>query len=578
MENNLLVRFEHKRGHCMAVAGKQPWKPKDCDEFQLRMLRSCEVPGLLKLEAAVLDGEVTFRYKLDGTRMLSALLKAGKWTMTEWLTVLHRLAEILEECRLYMLDEDRICLGDDWIFVGKGWHDLHLVYLPLLLQQPPLAERLRLLLTRWILFVKDPDGRMLQHLLELLSSPDLRPAALRSFARKFLREQSLADEGERLRGTAVSYADASGGTPLAGVAGDVAGWPSASVAEASLAGRPGSISGSAVPEWSSPGASPAGKMDNADGQLNRKEGQGGGGEAGASSGGFFHWRWLQPFRSDAPGLPGGPEEKLEPQSISWLIGHAADEQDEASAQREPLRDQEDAEQADRFRQKLKIWLICAAVGLSAAGWRWGYAEHPDTNGLVLSMGVTMVAFAGALLIYRRLVKRGWRAPEAAAFTALQPAEEPAPPRVFRPEAGKKDTGYPVGYADFGQRRSDPMDTVMGDEWSDRTQQLTEEKHETSPRHASFLLWETAPGTPRIPLSANSFLIGRSREACAHVDETKGVSRVHLELLRTEDGWTARDLGSRNGTKLNGVPMVAYAAYPLQTDDCLELAGSRYRLK
>jgi Protein of unknown function (DUF3662)/Inner membrane component of T3SS, cytoplasmic domain len=52
------------------------------------------------------------------------------------------------------------------------------------------------------------------------------------------------------------------------------------------------------------------------------------------------------------------------------------------------------------------------------------------------------------------------------------------------------------------------------------------------------------------LSGERVLIGRSRE-CDVVVSDPNVSRRHIELRRGERGWTAVDLGSTNGMKING---------------------------
>lgn len=56
---------------------------------------------------------------------------------------------------------------------------------------------------------------------------------------------------------------------------------------------------------------------------------------------------------------------------------------------------------------------------------------------------------------------------------------------------------------------------------------------------------------RIPLSAARVVLGRSRDADVQVDDAN-VSRLHCEIVR--DGaasWVVADLGSTNGTELNG---------------------------
>jgi FHA domain-containing protein/uncharacterized protein DUF1707 len=48
----------------------------------------------------------------------------------------------------------------------------------------------------------------------------------------------------------------------------------------------------------------------------------------------------------------------------------------------------------------------------------------------------------------------------------------------------------------------------------------------------------------------TFTIGRDRECDLAIDDLT-VSRIHAELERTADGWMLADLGSTNGTRVNG---------------------------
>jgi pSer/pThr/pTyr-binding forkhead associated (FHA) protein len=53
----------------------------------------------------------------------------------------------------------------------------------------------------------------------------------------------------------------------------------------------------------------------------------------------------------------------------------------------------------------------------------------------------------------------------------------------------------------------------------------------------------------IPLKKDKFLIGRAKE-CALRAGSEAISRRHCAIVRANDGWTVRDLGSRNGTYVN----------------------------
>ncbi len=72
-----------------------------------------------------------------------------------------------------------------------------------------------------------------------------------------------------------------------------------------------------------------------------------------------------------------------------------------------------------------------------------------------------------------------------------------------------------------------------------------------------------------PLGDADVLVGRDPAACAVVIESARVSRQHLLVRRSSEGWIAADLGSANGTTLNGELLVAPAL--LASGDVLELA-------
>src|SRR5437016_1571936 len=80
-----------------------------------------------------------------------------------------------------------------------------------------------------------------------------------------------------------------------------------------------------------------------------------------------------------------------------------------------------------------------------------------------------------------------------------------------------------------------------------------------------LLIHTPDGKTRnLPLNRDRFTLGRSSTNELCYAEDAGLSRQHLSIEKTGDEWVVRDLGSKNGTLVNGVRITS--AHPLGPND------------
>jgi serine/threonine-protein kinase len=97
------------------------------------------------------------------------------------------------------------------------------------------------------------------------------------------------------------------------------------------------------------------------------------------------------------------------------------------------------------------------------------------------------------------------------------------------------------------------------------------------RTPSGMVLEALSGGPPIRLQGDRVSVGRSPE-CQVLLVHVAVSGHHCEFRRKGDQWTVADLGSRNGTQLNRVPLtVPGKEYPLRPGDVI-LIGKTFRYR
>ena len=93
--------------------------------------------------------------------------------------------------------------------------------------------------------------------------------------------------------------------------------------------------------------------------------------------------------------------------------------------------------------------------------------------------------------------------------------------------------------------------------------------------------EAAWSRPRVPslglprAERVRVLVGRAPE-CDCVVPEDCASRRHAEIWREGDRWFLRDLGSRNGTRLNGMRVAGRVE--IRAGDRVSLGGATYRLR
>lgn len=98
------------------------------------------------------------------------------------------------------------------------------------------------------------------------------------------------------------------------------------------------------------------------------------------------------------------------------------------------------------------------------------------------------------------------------------------------------------------------------------------------RTEAYLEIDRAGELEKITLSGNHFTIGRNETAVNYSEDSVGVSRIHIEFIKIENSYGVKDLGSRNGTKLNDESLVPYKIYALNQDDIISIGKVDYQFK
>lgn len=79
----------------------------------------------------------------------------------------------------------------------------------------------------------------------------------------------------------------------------------------------------------------------------------------------------------------------------------------------------------------------------------------------------------------------------------------------------------------------------------------------------------------IPILRDVTLVGRQDDLCDVCIDQSSISKLHCLIVRTDGLLFIRDLGSTNGTKVNGQRVIRGALLP---GDELAFAGEKYRVE
>ncbi|PAV28975.1 hypothetical protein CIL05_13420 [Virgibacillus profundi] len=107
------------------------FRSDDFQELQLKMIQSNNIPRLLPMSFEEVNDQTTVFYKIEGLRRLRPFSKERPLTMQEYYSLFINIIQALQDSNNNMLSDHRFVLHEDFIFIGNGYHQVYLTYLPL---------------------------------------------------------------------------------------------------------------------------------------------------------------------------------------------------------------------------------------------------------------------------------------------------------------------------------------------------------------------------------------------------------------------------------------------------------------
>jgi len=523
---DLTYDFHQKNGHYLLFHEKQEKQvtEEDIVPLQLKMMESNQIPNLLPLSIEEIDFNVRLFYNITSKKDLATYVKKDSLSSHEFYQLFINIVTTLEQSKLYMLNEHHYILKEEFIFLGKGTEDLYLTFLPFK--------------------AVDKDKDSLEELKDLLLSVMKKVENMQSSEKKGI----------------TNYIDNS---------------------SFSLSGLKDIL---------------------LELQSLRQDVTYGMGEGYPQGGEFEQEQQLAPSSQNRQ-VPIPLKHQTSHRQVSSKEAKKSDSKQENNTIANLLT------KIPALTQRMKVYSVVGALLLIALIWK-GYEIVPTEALLYTSYLLTVLIGAAVvyLLFFHAKVREGKLAELETASTVEKKLSKPYPiqqtqqsrSQPVQPTSGTVPSSFSNGQtqqtpqslssepkADIHTHADemevdDPsisMDTsLLSDE--DDTVLLSEDEEEmvSDTRRDPFLIVERDGEEESIVISDSHFIIGRNAASANYVEDTVGVSRVHAEFIRIDDSYGVKDLGSKNGTKLNEDTLVPYKLYSLEEGDIVSIGKVDYTFK
>ncbi|WP_149846392.1 DUF6382 domain-containing protein [Paenibacillus sp. 37] len=577
--------FIRNGGAFMVLEKGDGLRMEELSRVQMGMLSSNQIPRLLPVHIREVDRNVTLQYDISGYKMLSQMLKSSKIKLRVLYGLLFQLADAFTECRQYMLEPRKLLIQEEYLFFKGSFEqgELGIVYVPIMdtVEVDRTPQQFRELVIRLMAHVQELQGEGIQRVLQLCDNERWDIRQLRE-----LLLELYADEQENGGGAAfLSYRTSEAPNDSRG---DL--HSSISERDSRL------VTGSSRPYQPGPPVQ----------------------NASVGTGPNF----LQPQKtseSEVEDIPVRSRTFSGRRSPEQSSLESSNDMDQGRSNPYDSIERVDMEVEEKPGSSKVTYIILGCMVAMALVWRFIYMEQPGQTQMILCMVLSLGLFGVAGWTWKRKGSTHNDSENKRSFsfslgknkgkqteedeeqfqeswrwnTADRKEERINKTVASASEGGSEHSRFQSLH--MTPEHSDPpfvqrhVETVASTSELIRQNAIAEATVNlqnlsggivtgAGPVLPSFYL-ERRSGTgdqhERMDVQGASFVIGRSADMVQWVDTATGVSRAHVELSRNKSGYVIKDLGSVNGTILQGNILAPYKEYPLADGDTFTLAESVY---
>ncbi|PRA08568.1 MULTISPECIES: DUF6382 domain-containing protein [unclassified Paenibacillus] len=577
--------FIRNGGAFMVLEKGDGLRMEELSRVQMGMLSSNQIPRLLPVHIREVDRNVTLQYDISGYKMLSQMLKSSKIKLRVLYGLLFQLADAFTECRQYMLEPRKLLIQEEYLFFKGSFEqgELGIVYVPIMdtVEVDRTPQQFRELVIRLMAHVQELQGEGIQRVLQLCDNERWDIRQLRE-----LLLELYADEQENGGGAAfLSYRTSEAPNDSRG---DL--HSSISERDSRL------VTGSSRPYQPGPPVQ----------------------NASVGPGPNF----LQPQKtseSEVEDIPVRSRTFSGRRSPEQSSLESSNDMDQGRSNPYDSIERVDMEVEEKPGSSKVTYIILGCMVAMALVWRFIYMEQPGQTQMILCMVLSLGLFGVAGWTWKRKGSTHNDSENKRSFsfslgknkgkqteedeeqfqeswrwnTADRKEERINKTVASASEGGSEHSRFQSLH--MTPEHSDPpfvqrhVETVASTSELIRQNAIAEATVNlqnlsggivtgAGPVLPSFYL-ERRSGTgdqhERMDVQGASFVIGRSADMVQWVDTATGVSRAHVELSRNKSGYVIKDLGSVNGTILQGNILAPYKEYPLADGDTFTLAESVY---